>query len=190
MVVNLYYTNPNLNPYSGFGYLIPRDIPFEQNPERALGVIFDSDAVTGLDTAVGTKLTVMLGGHWWDGWEGNYPDDVQGEKMARAVLARHLKIHHEPDAVRVSLQRNCIPQYTVGHGERMLQAHRDLLVMYHGRIRVAGSWFTGIGFNDCTSAAFAVVQGLKEGKFQSGLERTLPGSEKWVQVPLFNRKRL
>ena len=188
MVVNLYYTDPKLNPYSGFGYLIPREVPFEQNPELALGVIFDSDAVTGLDTASGTKLTVMLGGHWWDDWKGQYPNDVEGEIMARTVLRRHLKIDQKPDAVRVSLQRDCIPQYTVGHRTRMSKAHEHLLIMYNGRVRVAGSWFTGVGFNDCTSAAFAVAQGLKDGKMQSGLERVLPGAEKWIRAPLKRRE--
>ena len=38
MTVNLYYTKPYLNPVQGFGYLIPQGVPFEENPERALGV--------------------------------------------------------------------------------------------------------------------------------------------------------
>ncbi|CAK7266969.1 oxygen-dependent protoporphyrinogen oxidase [Sporothrix epigloea] len=44
MVVNLYYSEPALHhPYRGFGYLIPQTVPLDQNPEGALGVIFDSD---------------------------------------------------------------------------------------------------------------------------------------------------
>ena len=57
----------------GFGYLIPQSVPFELNPERALGVIFDSDISPDLHSTVpaeklGTRLTVMMGGHWWDEW--------------------------------------------------------------------------------------------------------------------------
>ncbi|CAK7267206.1 oxygen-dependent protoporphyrinogen oxidase [Sporothrix epigloea] len=44
MVVNLYYSEPALHhPHRGFGYLIPQTVPLDQNPEGALGVIFDSD---------------------------------------------------------------------------------------------------------------------------------------------------
>src|SRR5262249_55360275 len=54
MVVNLYYSNPDLIPPStrDFGYLIPRSVPIDQNPERALGVIFSSET-SGRDGSVG-----------------------------------------------------------------------------------------------------------------------------------------
>ncbi|KAI4141349.1 MAG: hypothetical protein LQ340_007669 [Diploschistes diacapsis] len=182
MVVNLYFKNPNLLKYPGFGYLIPRCLPFEQNPELALGVVFDTYSSVGMDTAEGTKLTVMFGGHYWDCWT-SYPSKAEGEEMARKLLARHLKIHEEPHTVMVNLQRDCIPQYTVGHAARMQQAHNSLLSAYNGRVRVAGSWFTGVSFHDCTRAAFDVVMGLKEGKVGSGLERMMPGGEKYVHIP-------
>ena len=171
MVVNVFYKDPNLLSVSGFGYLIPRSIPFEQNPERALGVVFDSDATIGQDAVPGTKLTVMLGGHWWDGWN-SYPTDDQGAQMARIVLRRHLNITAEPDIIRVSLQRECIPQYTVGHEDRLASASRDLQRGYQGRLRVAGNSYTGVGLNDCVRAARDVVKNLvtADGAFKTGLE--------------------
>ena len=125
MVVNLYYDNPKLLAVQGFGYLIPRSVPLEQNPERALGVIFGTET-SGLhskplsadlpryinfewsekhgtaiinrdsvedhlyspdlvkqDTAPGTKLTVILGGHWWHDWaEPDLPTEDQAIEMA------------------------------------------------------------------------------------------------------------
>ncbi|KAL8797728.1 MAG: hypothetical protein Q9195_000080 [Heterodermia aff. obscurata] len=117
MVVNLFFSNSEILPVHGFGYLIPRSVPFTENPERALGVVFDSDATIGQDEIGGTKVTVMLGGHWWDQWD-TYPDEDEGASMAKAVLRRHLGISTEPDAIRVALQKDCIPQYTVGHRSR------------------------------------------------------------------------
>ena len=151
---------------SGFGYLIPRTIPFAQNPERALGVIFDSDISPTLHTTVpadvlGTRLTVMLGGHWWDGWT-SFPNESEAQEMARNVLARHLGITEEPAAMATTLQQNCIPQYTVGHAGRMTLAHQGLQETFDGRLRVAGSWFSGVGVNDCLRAAWDVAQGLKD----------------------------
>ena len=158
MVVNLFFADPSLLPVHGFGYLIPRSIPFEQNPERALGVVFDSDATIDQDKIVGTKVTVMLGGHWWDEWEA-YPDEDEGASMAKSVLRRHLSISAEPEAIRVSLQKDCIPQYTVGHFSRLWEG-RTQVERFEGRLRVAGNSYTGVGLNDCVRAAREVVRGL------------------------------
>ncbi|KAL8691373.1 MAG: hypothetical protein Q9218_003393 [Villophora microphyllina] len=168
MVVNLYFSNPSVLPARGFGYLLPRSLPFEQNPERALGVVFDSDATIGQDEIPGTKVTVMLGGHWWDGWIA-YPDEEQGANMAKAILKRHLGISEEPKAVHVGLQKNCIPQYTVGHHGRMAQANKALK-KFNGRLRVAGNSYNGVGLNDCVRSAEDVVTGLIKGSNLTGLE--------------------
>jgi oxygen-dependent protoporphyrinogen oxidase len=169
MVVNLYYSDPNLLPERGFGYLIPRSIPFEQNPECALGVVFDSHVVTGQDTVSGTKLTVMLGGHWWDGFS-SYPDEEEGAAMAKMVLHRHLKVDVEPEAVNVGLHRECIPQYVVGHEKRMRTANSELMNGFRGKLKVAGNSYTGVGLNDCVRAARDVVMGIKRGERTTGLE--------------------
>lgn len=168
MVVNLFFADPSLLPVHGFGYLIPRSIPFEQNPERALGVVFDSDATMEQDEIIGTKVTVMLGGHWWDEWVA-YPDEDEGASMAKAVLRRHLSISAEPKAIRVSFQKDCIPQYTVGHSDRLWRGHTQLK-RFEGRLRVAGNSYTGVGLNDCVRAAREVVRGLtSDEEDESGL---------------------
>jgi protoporphyrinogen/coproporphyrinogen III oxidase len=180
MVVNLFYADPNLLPAQGFGYLIPRSIPFEQNPERALGVVFDSDATVGLDSLAGTKVTVMLGGHWWDDFE-TYPLEEEGIVMARDILKRHLNVDAEPALSRAGLQRDCIPQYTVGHEARMKKAHNELRNSFGGKLAVAGNSYTGVGVNDCVRAARDVVMEVAKGKDVTGLESfTAPVA--WVEV--------
>ena len=188
MVVNLFYLEPNLIQWPGFGYLIPRAVPFEKNPNLALGVVFDSHASIRLDSTAGTKLTVMLGGHYWDGWT-SYPTKQEGEKMAMDVVASHLRIRQRPYAVKVSLNQDCIPQYTVGHPERMHAAHEALLSAYDGRVRVAGSWFTGVALGDCARSGFEVIMGLKRGKKASGLERIMPFGEIYAPMPLAQLKK-
>lgn len=166
MTVNLYYDNPNLLPVDGFGYLIPQSVPFEQNPERALGVIFDSCAIKGQDTAPGTKLTVMMGGHWWNGFEG-FPDEAEGLDMARAVVERHLGIKDTPIAHFVNLSKDCIPQYTLGYEDRLKNFATSLQDEFKGRLRVAGSQFNGVGVNDCIRGAWDVVRGLRDDGWKS-----------------------
>ncbi|MCJ1399263.1 oxygen-dependent protoporphyrinogen oxidase [Xylographa trunciseda] len=180
MVVNLYYSNPELLHVHGFGYLLPRSLPFDQNPERALGVVFDSDATIGQDEIPGTKLTVMLGGHWWNGWD-TYPDEDEGAYMARAILARHLNITEEPQAVRVALQKECIPQYTVGHAARMRDVSSRLQDHFHGRLKVAGNSYSGVGLNDCVRAAKELSMRLVADSKATGLEDLVAGGETWTR---------
>lgn len=182
MIVNLYYPNPNLVPVTGFGYLIPRSIPYDQNPERALGVIFGSDSSVGQDTAPGTKLTVMFGGHWWDDWiESDYPDHDTAVEMARSLLKRHLNITDEPTLARSKLQRNAIPQYTVGHVSRMQELSRSVRNDFNKRLTLAGSWYGGVGITDCVRQAY-IAATLGVGAKKLDLEMNNPGfdSEEWV----------
>jgi protoporphyrinogen/coproporphyrinogen III oxidase len=186
MVVNLFYSTPNLS-VPGFGYLLPSSIPYEQNPERCLGVVFDSHATPGLDTAPGTKITVMLGGHWWDGWP-SYPNNDDGIAMAKNLLARHLGIKEEPAASHVTLQRDCIPQYTVGHHMRMQKANWELGGDAWRGLSVAGAAFNGVGVNDCVRGARDVVKALGRGRPVTGLEAYASDETEWVRT-VFREQR-
>lgn len=187
MTVNLYYRDPHVLSENGFGYLIPRSIPYEQNPECALGVVFDSDSSIGQDTATGTKLTVMLGGHWWDGFAStnSYPTEEEGLEMAKSVLRRHLGIDDEPEAYKAMLHKNCIPQYTVGHCKRMKDGSMELEGAFKGKLRVAGSSYGGVGLNDCVRSARDVVMRMKEedtspwAPVRTGLE-DFAKAESWI----------
>ncbi|KAF2199509.1 Protoporphyrinogen oxidase [Delitschia confertaspora ATCC 74209] len=187
MTVNLYYPNPDLLPVRGFGYLIPQSVAFHENPERALGVIFDSDAITGQDTVRGTKVTVMLGGHYWRDWQ-HYPTEEEGTTMARSLLERHLGIKETPVASYASLNRDCIPQYTPLYEERMRQyANTYLLEPYDGRVRIVGNQVNGVGINDCIQGAWFLAlklrgNGWKE-KQRTGAERFFD-NRPWQVVPV------
>ena len=190
MVVNLFFSDPEILPVHGFGYLIPRSVPYTKNPECALGVVFDSDATIGQDGIGGTKVTVMLGGHWWD-QRDTYPDEDEGASMAKAVLRRHLGISTEPDAIRVALQKDCIPQYTVGHQDRLLNGSLQLLMAFDGRLRVAGNSYTGVGLNDCIRAARECVKELAKGVKGAGFAWSLSSfqfSEYEVMTEQLSRK--
>jgi oxygen-dependent protoporphyrinogen oxidase len=183
MTVNLYYSNPSLLPYEGFGYLIPQSVPFEENPERALGVIFDSCAINGQDSVDGTKLTVMMGGHWWNDWAG-YPDEEEGLEMAKAVVQRHLNITEAPTAAHVNLSKDCIPQYTLGYEDRLQDFARGITDEFKGRLRVVGNQFNGVGVNDCITGAWNLARGLRDGGWKSrscGLDRVMDGRQ-WQVV--------
>lgn len=161
MVVNLYYKTPNLLPVDGFGYLIPRSIPYEQNPECGLGVIFASASSSGespvapypkvsQDSAPGTKITIMFGGHYWDGWKKqDYPDHKTAVRMAKDMLERHLGITEPPALVRTRLQENAIPKYKPPHIHQIYALSRWAKEEYHNRLVLVGNSFSGVGVGDC-----------------------------------------
>lgn len=182
MTVNLYYKTPDMHP-PGFGYLIPLATPAEQNPENALGVVFDDSYSTGLadlDPEVklhnppihdsvngrGTKLTVIIGGHYWSDWT-SYPSKEEGIKMAKEVVKRHLKITEEPLVSASTLQLDCIPRYAVGHHDRVAETHKWLMDRFSGRVKAAGSWVDGVGVNDCLRSAWNAVYNLDDAKSSS-----------------------
>lgn len=272
MVVNLYYRPPLSIPYKGFGYLIPQSVPFEQNPERALGVIFahhssgyrgqaavehhprwkmigrledwksalrtmgsarallesekirrssDQEAMRafelnleqltkseertqkliadheagkgedldvevpvriGQDTVEGLKFTVMLGGHWWSGWEdGDYPSEEKAIEMAKSVLRRHLDIQEEPTIAKARLQRNCIPQYPVGYRQYMADIHESVKKDFDGRLKLAGPFYQGaVGVNDCIRRGILTAINIREGWDQNTGAEHYAGEEKWL----------
>ncbi|KAI1077931.1 Protoporphyrinogen oxidase [Whalleya microplaca] len=177
MLVTLCFATPFLNhPHRGFGYLIPISVPAHQNPEHALGVVFDTDAMPDQDLppspspdghnghhqqVPNTKITVILGGHWWDGRSAaTLPTEAEGVRMAQRLLRRHLGITEDPVASVVTLRRDAIPQYEVGHCERMARLHELLLERFAGRLRVAGASYRGVGVHDCVFSALSVAEAL------------------------------
>jgi len=173
LLVNLWYPTENLNPYPGFGYLIPPTVTAAENPHGALGVIFDSDRETLMPIdddddhpqLPGTKFTVMLGGWLWGHLDPHdrtqWPSDAQAIDMAKDTLARHLGIPGS-EAARavgsVKLCSDCIPQHVVGHGRRMAAAHGELLRGHGGRLAVVGPSFNPPGVLGSLRAARDVAQ--------------------------------
>lgn len=135
----------------------------------------------GQDTASGTKLGVMLGGHWWDGWsESDFPSEAEAIEMAKTVIARHLGVTEEPYVAKAKLQRDCIPQYQVGYRDDMARIHEDLIKDFGGRFKVIGPWWQGgVGLNDCVMGARETSRGIREAwDNETGLEKYV-GEEKW-----------
>ncbi|KAH9908896.1 hypothetical protein F4778DRAFT_767974 [Xylariomycetidae sp. FL2044] len=164
MVVNLWYPNPNLLADNhGFGYLVPTSTP--DNDECILGVIFDSDLQIR-DERPGTKLTVMMGGHYWDEWQ-HLPTEEMAIQMAKHALSRHLGISETEDGIASArLCLECIPQHFVGHRERMSKAHYELLSAFKGQLMVAGPSYTSIGVIPAMRAGFDAAMRVARGHGQ------------------------
>ncbi|KAK8027840.1 protoporphyrinogen oxidase [Apiospora marii] len=180
MVVNMWYPNEDLlaaNP--GFGYLIPQGVSEEQNPERALGVLFDSDIQTRKEQA-GTKLTVMMGGHQWDKWSF-LPDEKLAVEMAKNVVHRHLGISPDEKGLVATarLCRDCLPQHTVGHRDRLRKAHYELASAFQGQLMVAGPSYTTVGVIPSMRAGYDAAMRIARGQGAPHFRKKEKGAGVW-----------
>ncbi|KAI9171984.1 Protoporphyrinogen oxidase [Paramyrothecium foliicola] len=174
--VNLYF--PELSMVSNdVGYLIPRSVDYSHNPERALGVFFDSHVIPlRPNEPTGTKLFVLMGGHYYDRDSGGIepPDEYEAIEQARRLLSRQLNIPlSEPCFAVAGYAKDCIPQHHVGHESRMRSAHGELQKGFEGRLAVAGGSYTHIGTVAALAAGFRAANsfaGSSPDRQATGLE--------------------
>ncbi len=150
VIVNFFFKN-NVLPVNGFGYLVPTK---ENSP--ILGCIFDS--VFNRPDQKGTTLTTMLGGAWYDKFIGDKnPTEIYD--MAFAELRRHLGLNSDPDANEVTILKNAIPQYRVGHQELLKQIQMSIVENgLEDRLFLTGNSYDGLGVNDTIFNARKLVQ--------------------------------
>lgn len=140
-VVSLGYRH-NVLKKDGFGYLVPSD-----EKEDILGMIWDSSIFSQQNsTKDETRLTIMLGGtHRPDICN---LDDSELIDKALSACSRHLNIDIQPEAIHVHKAISAIPQYNVGHSEKLAHLHS-----YSTRLTCFGTTFNGVAVNDCIAHA-------------------------------------
>jgi oxygen-dependent protoporphyrinogen oxidase len=162
VVVNLAYPESSRLSINGFGFLVP-----DGSDTDILGIVLDSCAVAGQSTDGLVRVSVMIGGHMFPRVFG------EGTESALGIAVNACEEYLGLDGVlhsEVNLQRNAIPQYFVGHDEKMKELHewgRD------NRIGFVGAWYAGVSVNDCVFNGIGVARGVLEGRKVSGLERCL-----------------
>ncbi|KAL2126886.1 hypothetical protein VTI74DRAFT_11662 [Chaetomium olivicolor] len=199
-LVNLWYPVPFANfPHNGFGYLLPQALAHDQNPECVLGVIFDSDREftlpvassetinRGADTIHGTKLTVMLGGHYWDELPPSFlPSQEEAVELAKTAVARHLNLPLELTqhvVASTKLCRDCIPQPLVGHAGRMRAAHGEIEWGFKGRLAVAGQSYQKPGVLSMLRAALDIARHVADPQAESCWSVGETGLERFTRQP-------
>ncbi|GAB5583755.1 protoporphyrinogen oxidase isoform X2 [Prionailurus iriomotensis] len=144
-VVNLQYRGARL-PVQGFGHLVPSS----EDP-GVLGIVYDSVAFPEQDgSPPGLRVTVMLGGSWLQTLEAKgavlSPELLQ--QQAQEAAATQLGLKEPPSHCLVHLHKNCIPQYTLGHWQK-LEAATQFLASQRLPLTLAGASYEGVAVNDC-----------------------------------------
>ncbi|XP_072049287.1 protoporphyrinogen oxidase-like [Amphiura filiformis] len=153
--VNLEYEGSVLTE-EGFGYLVPSN-----QTSNVLGVVFDSCALPQLNrTGKGktTRLTCMMGGAWFHDLFGD-PQNVDSDHLlsiAKEAVRDHLGITATPVYSAVNIQRDCIPNYKVGH-HKVLDDLDDYVREQSLPLTLLGSSYRGVSVNDCIYEAMKAV---------------------------------
>jgi oxygen-dependent protoporphyrinogen oxidase len=158
MTVNLWYPQENLNP-PGFGYLIPRDA---HNPENALGVFFDSSVVErGPDEPAGTKLFVLMGGHYFEQPGATIPTRDEAIEQAKTVLERHMGIPKDtPCFAMANLAQDCIPQPRVNHKYLLDALDEQVKEHFEKSLTLVGGSYGDIGAMGALGSAWSALHHL------------------------------
>ncbi|KAF9995914.1 hypothetical protein BGZ79_010369 [Entomortierella chlamydospora] len=183
-VVNLVYRANHAHLDSpGFGYLIPRSENSAVNHKGLLGMVFDSCAIPSQDLGPSRdqklKLTAMIGGHMFEEVVASQADQDDSdpsstvslrsddkslesffEKTAIDAVEKHLQIDSPPEITKVHIHRECIPQYLVGHLQRMQALDQTLRDEYEGMLAVTGAGYLGVSVNDCIKNAREVAESV------------------------------
>jgi oxygen-dependent protoporphyrinogen oxidase len=125
---------------AGFGFLVPSG----ERP-RVLGVLWDSTVFEGRAPAGEVLLRAMLGGARSPGLVSLPDDDIV--RVVREDLRLTMAIEADPLEVRVVKWFHGIPQYTVGHAERLLRI--DELRTSAPGLHLTGNSYRGVSMNLC-----------------------------------------
>lgn len=158
IVVNLEFDVES--PIKGFGHLLPST---EDGP--ILGVVYDSCAFPELNRQSASpvsRYTIMMGGSWYDELYSRLNGSLDPNSIADLALKTmkdHLRIEAEPSKMDVIVYKQCIPQYVIGHADR-IQRISDYIQHNDLPLSLMGSSYRGVSVNDCIYNAKLEVEKL------------------------------
>ena len=152
-VVHLGYREAELveAPLDGFGFLVPRG----QNL-RILGTLWCSSIFPGRAPEGRVLLTTMVGGAHDP--EAFALDDAELIRIVRRDLEQAMGISAEPLFSEIVRHRRGIPQYTLGHLERVSAV--ELRGERHPGLFVCGNSYRGISINACVEESSRVAEAV------------------------------
>ncbi|XP_032414056.1 protoporphyrinogen oxidase isoform X1 [Xiphophorus hellerii] len=148
-------------PVTGFGHLVP-----SWEDPGLLGIVYDSVPFPQHNRQTGqtTRLTVMMGGAWFQNVFGA-PQAVSADSLlARATEAVRCHLGHcvAPSWSNVALHRDCIPQYHLGHFQKV-DTMRAFIKNNNLLLSLIGSAYDGVSVNDVIFSGRTAVAELLGG---------------------------
>ncbi len=141
------------HPLDGFGFLAPR-----REAMRVLGGLFSSSLFAGRAPDGKALVTAFIGGTMDPGAAAL--GDKELLDRVTADLARALGIRGAPGFVRITRYERAIPQYTLGHLDRI--AALDTAVEALPGLFLQASWRGGVSVADCIRSGEALARRIAE----------------------------
>jgi len=139
------------HPLDGFGFLVPRG----QGP-RILGALWESSVYAGRADEGQALIRVMAGGAHDPGFVSLGDDEAIG--LVRRDLQVTMGVTAEPQMAQVIRHHEGIPQYTVGHLDRV--ATIDAALARLPGLHLTGHGYGGVGINHVIANARALADRL------------------------------
>jgi len=137
------------HPLDGFGFLIPG-----REGRRILGTLWDSSVFPNRAPEGYVLLRSMLGGVKMS--DLALQDENRLADVVMAELRDIMGITTQPDFVKVYTHKQGIPQYPLGHQQRL--ATIDKMTSNFKRLYITGNAYRGIGVNDCIENSYTLAE--------------------------------
>jgi oxygen-dependent protoporphyrinogen oxidase len=135
----------------GFGFLIP----YREN-RKVLGTLWDSSIFPNRAPEGYVLLRSMLGGARAS--ELAMQDDSRLIDAVSQELGEIMDIKVQPDFVKIYKHEKAIPQYNIGHGNRLKVI--DEMLLRYDNLYLTGNAFRGISFNDCIENSYKLAENI------------------------------
>jgi oxygen-dependent protoporphyrinogen oxidase len=154
VIVCLAYDESSIaTPLDGFGFLVP---PGERM--NILGCVWNSSLFKGRAPEGHALITVFIGGA--RNTEAAQLADAELVTVAHSELQKVLGISGEPRVVTVTRWERAIPQYDIGHAERVRRIE-ELLRDRRG-LHLIGNYLHGVSTGDCIKEADRAAKEIGE----------------------------
>jgi protoporphyrinogen/coproporphyrinogen III oxidase len=137
------------HPLDGFGFLIPG-----REGRKILGTLWDSSVFPNRAPEGYVLLRSMLGGVRMS--DLALQDENRLTDVVMAELRDIMGITVQPDFVKVYTHKQGIPQYPLGHQQRL--ATIDKMTSNFNRLYITGNAYRGIGVNDCIENSYTLAE--------------------------------
>ena len=152
-VISLGYMKQHVgHALDGFGFLVPRSSGL-----RILGTVWNSSLFPGRAPDDHALLTTFVGGATDPAAATLSPEELIG--IVQHELASVLSINTPPRFCSATIWPRALPQYNLGHGERLASVKKSL-ARFPG-LFLAGNYLRGPAIGACVEQALAVAEEVK-----------------------------
>jgi len=136
---------------NGFGFLVP-----SRERKKILGTLWDVSIFPNRAPDGYVLLRTMVGGARAADYAVEDSQKLAG--LVQAELSDIMGIDSDPDFIKSYRHEKSIPQYTIGHTQRLEAI--DQLLTQHPNLILTGNAYRGVALNDCVTNAYKLADSL------------------------------